>query len=110
MLQPIDPKLLEEILSQTTQSQSQPEPAIEKGGGNSPVGSQIGAHVNTPFNSIPSNHHLEAEKTTEENCTAEEKTLLHSVRERWHEMSESLAKIAELFPTVNLGLRDYWWM
>ena len=29
---------------------------------------------------------------------------------RWHEMSESLAKIAELFPTVNLGLRDYWWM
>ena len=26
---------------------------------------------------------------------------------RWHEMSESLAKIAELFPTVNLGLRDY---
>ena len=29
---------------------------------------------------------------------------------RWHEMSESLAKIAEMFPTVNLGLRDYWWM
>ena len=29
---------------------------------------------------------------------------------RWHEMSESLAKVAEMFPSVNLGLRDSWWL
>jgi hypothetical protein len=29
---------------------------------------------------------------------------------RWHEMSESLAKVSELFPSVNLGLRDSWWL